>query len=367
MGRKVLIMCSYDKRVEQLREVLAQQELEAMIVTQPENRRYLSGYTGTDGTLVLTQDKAILITDFRYTEQAEREAPGVQIVEASPALMGQELGCLVDDLGARRVGFESHHVTCSQCEEWKQAVQEIELVPLKDTVESLRQIKDEGELDRIRRAAAIGDAAMAHIRLFIKPGMTEKEVAWELESYMRTHGAEAVAFDTIVGSGPNGAMAHATVSDRAIQEGEPVVIDLGARVEGYNSDMTRTLFLGQPDERFQELYYLVLDAQMKALTAIRPGMTGREADALGRDVIEAAGYGKHFGHGLGHSVGLAIHEDPKAGTTSEAVLRPGNTLTVEPGIYITGWGGVRIEDLVVITETGVEILSKAGKGPVVMV
>jgi len=360
-------MFSYDKRVEQLRKVLAQQELEAMIVTQPENRRYLSGYTGTDGTLILTQDKARLITDFRYTEQAEREAPGFQIVEASPTLLGTELGRLVADPGARRVGFESHQVTCSQCDEWKETVPEIELVPLKYTVERLREIKDESELDLIERAAAIGDGAIAHIRMFLKPGMTEKEVAWELESYMRTHGAEAVAFDIIVGSGPNGAMAHATISDRVIQEGEPIVIDLGARVEGYNSDLTRTLFLGQPDERFQELYYLVLDAQMAALTGIKPGMTGREADALARDVIEAAGYGERFGHGLGHSVGLAVHEEPRASRTSEAVLRPGNTLTVEPGIYITGWGGVRIEDLVVITEKGVEILSKAGKGPVVMV
>jgi len=360
-------MHSYETRVEQLRKVLAEQELEAMIITQPENRRYLSGYTGTDGTLFLTQHKAMLITDFRFTEQAEREAPGFEIVEAGPVLLGKELGRLADDGGIRRVGFESHHVSYDQHEQWALSVSEIELVPMKETVERLREIKDEGEMDLIRRAAAIADGAIAHIRMFIKPGVTEKEVAWELEVYMRTHGAEALAFDIIVGSGPNGAMAHATVSDRAIQEGEPVVIDLGARVEGYNSDMTRTLFLGQPDQRFQEIYYLVLDAQMAALTGIKRGMTGRETDALARDVIEAAGYGKHFGHGLGHSVGLAVHEKPRAGTTSEAVLRPGNTLTVEPGIYITGWGGVRIEDLVVITEKGVEILSKAGKGPVVMV
>jgi Xaa-Pro aminopeptidase len=359
-------MSSYEKRVEQVRKVLAEQRLEALIITQPENRRYLSGYTGSEGALFLTQDKAMLVTDFRYTEQAGREAPGFDIVEASPALVGKELGHLAASDSARRVGFESQQVSYDQYQEWSSTVKGIELVPLKDTVESLRQIKDEGELDLIRQAAAIGDGAIAHIRLFIKPGTTEKEVAWELESYMRTHGAEAPAFDIIVGSGPNGAMAHATVSDRVIQEGEPIVIDLGARVEGYNSDLTRTLFLGQPDERFQEIYYLVLDAQMKALVGIKPGMTGGEADALGRGVIEAAGYGPYFGHGLGHSVGLAVHEDPKATTTSETVLRPGNTLTVEPGVYITGWGGVRIEDLVVVTESGVEVFSKAGKGPVVM-
>jgi Xaa-Pro aminopeptidase len=357
-------MHPYHRRLKQLRTKL-EGELDAMIVTQPENRRYLSGYTGSDGSLFLTEKDALLVTDFRFTEQASREAPGFEIVDSLPQLAGKELSRLAEKAGAKRVGFESHHVTFARHEKWAQAVGEIELVPVQGWVESLREVKDEGELDLIRRAAAIGDAAMLHVRQIIRPGMTEREVASEIETYMRTHGAESVAFDTIVGSGPNGAMAHATVTDRAIQEGEPIVIDLGARVEGYNSDMTRTLILGEPDKWFQDIYYLVLDAQMKALTGIKPGMSGREADALARDVIEAGGYGKHFGHGLGHSVGLAVHEDPRASRISKAVLQPDNTLTVEPGVYVTGWGGVRIEDLVVITEKGVEILSKAGKGPVV--
>jgi Xaa-Pro aminopeptidase len=354
-------MHAYETRVARLRELLEEQQLEGMIITQPENRRYLSGYTGSDGTLFLTGKEALLFTDSRYTEQAAKEAAGWEIVEAIPELLGKDLRRFAASTKARRIAFESHHVTCAQHEGWAGAVPDLELVPVGKWVEGLREVKESGELDLMKRAVAIGDAAMAYIREFIEPGVTEREVAWELEVHMRTHGAEAVAFDLIVGSGPNGAMAHATVSDRVIQEGEPIVIDLGARVEGYHSDLTRTLVLGEPDGRFREIYDMVLEAQRAALEGIRPGMTGREADALARGVIVAAGYGEHFGHGLGHSVGLAVHEDPRAARSSKAVLRPGNTLTVEPGIYITGWGGVRIEDLVVITEDGVEVLSKAGK------
>ena len=360
-------MHNYHKRLEQLRELLEAHQLDAMIVIQPENRRYLSGFTGTDGTLFICPDQAVLITDFRFTEQASREAPLFEIVEAIPDVLGSELSRLAGETGARRVGFEGDHVSFAIHQNWLEEAKEHELVPVQGLVEGLRAIKDEEELELIRRAAAIGDRALAHVRQSIRPGMTEREVAWEIEVYMRTHGAEAVGFDIIVASGPNGAMAHASVTDRVIAEGEPIVLDLGARVEGYNSDLTRTLILGKPDERFEEIYYLVHDAQLMALAGIKPGMTGREADALAREVIAARGYGKRFGHGLGHSVGLAVHEDPRMGTLSTAVLRPGNTLTVEPGIYITGWGGVRIEDLVVVTESGVEVLSKAGKGPVVPV
>ena len=360
-------MQDYHRRVERLRELLGAHDLDAMIITQPENRRYLSGFTGTDATLFISSDATVLITDFRFTEQASREAPQFKVVEAIPDLLASELSRVASGEGAARVGFESSHVSFLDHQRWEESATDHQLVPAQGLVEGLRAIKDEEELDLIRRAAAIGDGAMTHVRQIIRPGMTEREVAWEIEAYMRTHGAEAVAFDIIVAGGPNGAMAHATVSDREIQKGEPIVLDLGARVEGYCSDLTRTLILGEPEERFQEVYYLVHDAQLAALVGIKPGMTGREADALARDVIKGAGYGERFGHSLGHSVGLAVHEDPKMGRQCTAVLSPGNTLTVEPGIYITGWGGVRIEDLVVLTEKGVEVLSKAGKGPVVPV
>jgi Xaa-Pro aminopeptidase len=358
-------MHNYHVRLERLRELLEAQQLEAVIVSQGENRRYLSGFTGTDGTLFVSGDRAALITDFRFTEQASREAPLFEILEVIPDKLGTELSRLVGETVAKRVGFEGNHVSFAVHRDWLELAKGYELVPVQGLVEGLRAIKDEQELELIRRAAAIGDGAVTHVRQMLRPGMTEREVAWELEVYMRTHGAEAVGFDFIVASGPNGAMPHATVTDRALEQGEPIILDLGARVEGYRSDLTRTLVLGKPDERFDELYYLVLDAQMKALAGIKPGMTGREADALARDVITARGYGKRFGHGLGHSVGLAVHEDPKMGRQSMAILQPGNTMTVEPGIYITGWGGVRIEDLVVVTESGVDVLSKAGKGPIV--
>jgi Xaa-Pro aminopeptidase len=356
-------MYRFDSRVSRLREELASRELDAFVVTHQQNRRYLSGFTGSDGALFVTPDQAKLITDFRYLEQAERQSPGFDLVEATPIeLLPEALGELVRQTGVKRAGFESHDVAVADYSDWTTAI-DSELVPVKELVEEMRAIKDEGELESIKRAVAIGDAAMAHIREFIRPGMAEKEVAWELEAYMRTHGAEAAGFDIIVASGPSGAMAHATVSDRAIQLGEPIVIDVGARVDGYHSDLTRTLVLGEPDDRFEEIYDVVLRAQEAALEGIRPGMTGREADALARGVIEEAGYGEYFRHGLGHSVGLEIHEDPRASTVSEAVLQPGMTLTVEPGIYITGWGGVRIEDIVLMGQGRAQIITWADKDP----
>lgn len=350
-----------DLRLEKLRQELENRGLDAIAVTHPQNRRYLSGFTGSGGALFITQDQAILITDFRYLEQAQGESPHFELSKATTDLFPKAVRELVAKSGVQRVGFESHDLSLANHSDWSAEAAGFELVPVRDLVEKMRAIKDEGELEKIRLAAAIGDAAMAHIREFMRPGMTEKEVAWELEVYMRTHGAEAAGFDIIVASGPNGSMAHATVSDRVIQVGEPIVIDVGARVDGYHSDLTRTLVLGEPDARLQEIYDLVLKAQLTAEEGIRPGMTGREADALARDVIEEAGYGEYFGHGLGHSVGLEVHENPRASKVSEDVLRPGMTLTVEPGIYIPGWGGVRIEDLVVMTESGVEVLAHADK------
>jgi Xaa-Pro aminopeptidase len=228
-------------------------------------------------------------------------------------------------------------------------------------VENIRAVKDENELIKIKNAIALADEALAHIVGFIEPSMTEKEVAWELEVFMRTHGAEKLAFDLIVGSGPNGAMPHATVSERVIQAGEPIVMDLGAVIDGYHSDLTRTICAGRPNDRFKEIYDIVLEAQLTAEQNIRPGMQGKQADDVARQVIEKADYGKEFGHGLGHGVGLAVHEKPGVGRLSEDVLEPGMVFTIEPGIYLPGWGGVRIEDIVVMGKDGVEVLTQASK------
>ncbi len=353
-------------RLTKLREALTTEGLDAILITQPGNRRYLSGFTGTDldrdsaGVLLISQDQAVLAADSRYYEQIEKQAPDFRLAKITDEFK-MLLPELVHQVGAKRVGFESTHLTVDQHQEWQEVAEGFELVPTKELVEGIRAIKDEDELSKIRKAIALADEALAHIAGFIEPGMTEKEVAWELEVFVRTHGAEKVAFDLIVASGPNGAMPHATVSERVIRAGEPIVIDLGAMVDGYNSDLTRTICSGRPDDRLKEIYDIVLEAQCTAEQSIRPGMTGKQADGIARQVIEEAGYGENFGHGLGHGVGLAVHEKPGVGRLSEDVLEPGTVFTVEPGIYLPGWGGVRIEDIVVMREDGVEVLTQASK------
>ena len=343
-----------------LRQKLAEQDLDAILITQPENRRYLSGFTGSAGVLLISQEQAVLATDFRYYEQVEKQAPDFQLAEVKDEFK-TVLPELVQQLGAKRVGFESAHLTVDQHREWQEVVEGFELATTKELVTRMRAVKDEDELSRIKKAIALADQAIARIVGFIEPGMTEKEVAWELEVFMRTRGAEKLAFDIIVGSGPNGAMPHATVSERAIRAGEPIVIDMGAMVDSYNSDLTRTICAGRPNDKFKEIHAIVLEAQLTAEQSIRPGMQGKQADAIARKVIEEAGYGENYGHGLGHGVGLAVHEKPVAGRLSEDVLEPGMVFTVEPGIYLPGWGGVRIEDIVVMREDGVEVLTQASK------
>lgn len=349
------------QRLTQLRHKLVEQELDAIAITQPENRRYLSGFTGSAGVLVVSAEATYLATDFRYYEQAQRQAPEFTLVKIEnrfPPCLAE----LLAEIGAQQVGFESTHVTVDQHQQWAEALEGIELVPTKGLVEDLRVIKDAEELTLIRRAVELSDAAFTHIAQWLEPGVTESAVAWELEAFMRTHGADDIAFPLIVGSGPNGAMPHAHPGDRKIQEGEPIVMDLGARVGGYCSDLTRTLCLGEPDDMLRRIYAIVLGAQEAAEYAMRAGLKGSTVDAITRDLIEAAGHGEHFGHGLGHGLGMAVHERPRASRTSEDVLQAGMVISVEPGIYIEGWGGVRIEDLVVVREQGIEILTTAPKG-----
>jgi len=359
-------------RVEKLRRMLNEQGLDGILITQPRNSLYLSGFGPSvqpdeiAGALLITEDDSILMTSFIYLEQAEREAPAFRLfkVERGDEGMVKALSGLLEEMGAKRVGFEAEHLTFARYQKWASIA--AELVATSGLVEEIRAIKDQEEIEAIRRAVALADETSAYLREYIRPGLTEREVAWEAEVYMRQRGAEKIAFDLIVAGGPNGALPHATTTERALREGEPIVIDIGARVESYHSDLTRTIYLGEPDARFQEVYTLVRRAQESALGGIRAGMKGKEADGLARQVIEEAGYGEYFGHGLGHGVGLAVHEKPRVTQTSEEELQPGMTLTVEPGIYIPGWGGVRIEDLVVIGEEGVEVLSKASKEPTLL-
>jgi Xaa-Pro aminopeptidase len=350
-------------RLTKLRQKLADEKLDAMLITDAANRRYLSGFSGSAGTLVISQERAVLATDFRYYEQVGQQAPHFELAKVKDEFV-KLLPDLIGEMGGRRLGFESQNVTVALHQQFSEALpQEVELVATSDLVLEMRATKDEDELLKLQQAIDLTDAAYAHIADFMQPGMTERQVAWELESFMRTQGAEGVAFVTVA-SGPNGAMPHARPSDRPIQVGDPVVMDMGALVEGYHSDLTRTVVLGQASARYREVYEIVLQAQQAALQGIRPGMTGREADALARDVIEEAGYGEQFGHGLGHGVGLVVHEQPRmAYRFDKQVLRPGMVFTVEPGIYLPGEFGVRIEDVVVLREDGPQVLSRAVKEP----
>jgi Xaa-Pro aminopeptidase/Xaa-Pro dipeptidase len=351
-------------RLIKLREALPRQDLDAILVSAPENRQYLSGFTGSAGWLIISLESAVLATDFRYYEQVGREAQGFELVKVESKLSDLLPG-LVEEMGVGRLGFESQHVTVDQLYRWSRATDQVEWVPLKDTVEAIRAVKDENEIKAVRRSVAVADAAFAHLMEILKPGMAEQEAAWEIEVYMRTHGASKVAFDLIVAAGSNGALPHAHASEHVIREGEPIVVDIGCVVDGYCSDMTRTICFGKPPERYLEVWEIVLRAQEAAETALCVGMHGPEADAVARDLIEEAGYGAHFGHGLGHGVGLAVHEKPRASRLSEDTFEPGMTLTVEPGIYLPGEFGVRLEDLVVIWTEGAEVLTSTPKMPVV--
>jgi Xaa-Pro aminopeptidase len=352
-------------RLRKLRNTLTQHNLDAILVSHSDNRQYLAGFTGSAGTLLISMDRKVLATDFRYFEQVAREAPEFELAKLT-GRVSELLPDLLSDVGVRRLGFESQQVTVDQLDEWTRAADGVEWVPLKDVVEGQRAVKDEAEIDALRRSTALTDAAFAHLLEVVRPGMTEREAAWEIEVYMRTHGASKVAFDLIVAAGPNGALPHARPGDRAIQPGEPVVIDIGCVLDGYCSDMTRTIFLGRPDPKYLEVWELVRQALEVAEGGIHAGMSGVDADALARELITEAGYGDHFGHGLGHGVGLAVHEKPRASRLSEDTLEAEMTLTIEPGIYLPGEFGVRIEDLVVIRDTGVEVLTRTPKEPVVV-
>jgi Xaa-Pro aminopeptidase len=347
-------------RLATLRKTLTEHDLDAILVSQPENRRYLSGFTGSAGWLFISHERAILATDFRYFEQVGREAPGFELAKITTNL-DKLLVQLVADLDIKRLGFESQYVTVDQLHLWAQAAEGVEWVPLKNTVETIRAVKSEDEIDALRRSVALTDVAFAHLLEVIEPGMTEQAAAWQIETYMRTHGASKVAFDLIVAAGPNGAMPHARAGDHIIQPGEPIVVDIGCIVDGYCSDMTRTFCLGEPSAKYLEVWDIVLQAQEAAEAFIRAGISGVEADSAARDLIAEAGYGEYFGHGLGHGVGLAVHEGPRASQLSDYTLEAGMTLTVEPGIYLPGEFGVRIEDLVIIREDRVEILTRTPK------
>jgi Xaa-Pro aminopeptidase len=350
-------------RLEKLRQKIKENDLDLLIVSNAANLFYLSGFNSSEAYLFITPNENVLATDFRYIEQAKEQSPGWEIYKIEGGLT-KWLTPLLGRLKAERIGLEAestnllffNHLDSLLKEQFPQAV----IIPTENIVGSLRIVKDQEEISAITRAAAISDAAMEYISEFIQPGMTEEKVAWEIEKFMRENGSQHLPFDVIVASGPNAALPHAQGGARAIKSGEPIIIDIGAKVDGYASDLTRTLYMGKKDDTFEKIYGIVLEAQLAAINGITNGMPADQADSIARDIISRAGFGEAFGHSLGHGIGLEIHEAPNLSPNSKNILTDNMVFTIEPGIYLPGWGGVRIEDSVML-EGKIRCLSKVKK------
>jgi Xaa-Pro aminopeptidase len=350
-------------RIERLRAAMAEKQVDAFLVSSSENRAYYSGFRGSAGYLWITATDAMLATDFRYTEQAAIQATDYRVVRIAGGLdwFDEASG----DSGARRIGIEDSAMTVSFYNSLKAKLEKRdplpELVTTEGIASQLRAIKEPDELTAIQRAIDLADQAMEAIAVQLKPGLTEREVAWMLEKHMRESGADALSFETIIASGPNGAKAHHHPSERRLEMGDGVVIDMGALYDGYCSDITRTFVLGKASDQFRKVYDIVLAAQETAEATARAGMSGTDVDGLARAIITQAGYGNDFGHSLGHGIGIAVHEMPGVGPNSPGLIEDGMVFSVEPGIYLTGWGGVRIEDLVVMENGSPRVLTHAHK------
>lgn len=340
-------------RLARLRALIAERELDALLVTDLTNVRYLSGFSGTNGLLVVTGEAATLLTDFRYVAQAGEQVSAYAVRDA-----GREPRKVLAGLLAGRVGFDDAQMTVQTHARIAEELAEgVELVGAAGVIEQLRRVKDDSELAHIATAAQIADRIYEQIAKDGLVGHEERQVAWRIEVLAREFGAEGLSFPPIVAAGPHGALPHAEPRDVQIHRGQLVVIDLGCKVAGYCSDATRTFVTGAPSARQREIYEIVLSAQKAALAAVRAGASGAELDAVARDMITEAGHGDAFGHSLGHGVGLDVHEGPTLAARSKDMLETGNVVTVEPGIYIDGELGVRIEDLVVVAEDGPQVLS----------
>ena len=355
----------FEERLAAVRRMLPEWEVEGALISSVGNRRWLSGFTGSNAQLLITAEKALLATDFRYWEQATLQAPAFTLFKHQRRQ--QDTIDFIRAAGISRIGIEAEHTTLADMARLRK-VEGVHWQELAQTVEPMREVKSAAEIEAIRAAAAITDRTMAQVNALARAGMSERALAWELEKVMRESGADGVAFTVIVASGPNSALPHHHPGDRPLQAGDAVIVDMGAESNGYKSDLTRTFYLGdEPDEQFWEVYEVVQRAQTAVLDSLKAGAHNRAIDALARDLITAAGHGEHFGHGLGHGVGLDIHEGPALSFRSkdEDTVAAGVVMTVEPGVYIPGWGGVRIEDLVHVTETGIELLSQCPKTPII--
>ena len=349
-------------RADRLAAALDDREVDALLVTDLANVRWLTGFTGSNALALLdAAGTRLFLTDFRYLTQSTDQVSGGWARDIAQDLLQAVAAKLPGD-GPLRLGFDDVNVSVRDHGKLAGAVRDaVELVPAGGAVEDLRRRKDGAEVEAIRAAARLADTALEEVLGRGLAGRTERDVALDLEFTMRRHGAEAVSFPPIVAGGAHGALPHAEPRDVAIEPGVLCTIDWGAQLDGYASDCTRTFATGEVDPRDAEIYELVLRAQEEALAAVRPGPTGREVDAVARQIIEAAGHGEHFGHGLGHGVGLEVHEGPRLSRQSDDRLEAGQVVTVEPGVYVPGATGVRIEDLVAVTEDGCDVLSTLPK------
>ena len=347
-------------RLSKLKNLLSEKHIDAVLVSKRENFMYFSGFNGTSGYLLLSNKEKILLTDSRYLEQARNQAPDFRVIDYKNKLM-ETLKEVVDELGFKTIGIESKVVSYDDYTKYKKYNFVEEIVCLGNSLDMQRIVKDEEELKLIIEAVGLADRAFSNVLKFIKPGVAEVEVAAEIEYYLKRNGARGPSFDTIVASGKRSSLPHGIASEKKIELGDPIIIDFGAIYKDYCSDMTRTVFVGEPNEEMKKIYKIVQEAQNIAVTKVSKGMTCKEVDLLARGIIEKFGYGERFGHGLGHGVGLEIHEGPTLSPKLESILENNMVITVEPGIYVPELGGVRIEDMAIIHENSPRILTSSSK------
>ncbi len=358
----------FKKRLNSLKKGLEERDIDMLWIVQPENRQYLSGFMAHDtqlnessGSLFITQKKALLITDSRYTVAAEREAPDFKVITQKGAFQDEFIKQL-ERAGGKSLGFEGDHVTFSLYNDLsarlKRMKKPVKMKNISGMIEKMREIKDDPEIALMERASILMSKVLDRVIDSVKPGQTEKEIARRIEEFSIEAGADGIAFEPIVASGPNAALPHAVPTNRKIKKRDHITFDVGLRVKGYCCDMTRTVFVGTPERKIREIYKIVREAQLHSLEYVRAGEMSNKPDSVARDIISRAGYGRFFGHSLGHGVGLATHEAPRLSPRNPVKLMEGMVVTVEPGIYLPGTGGVRLEEMVVIEKRGPRILTK---------
>lgn len=355
------------QRLKKLIDIMENEALDGVLLTGRSNTFYFTGFTGTTSICIVSREKAYLVVDFRYTSQAKEQAlDGVETIQHEKGALDVLLK-LCSENGIFNIGVEGENISYSEYSKVKEKLTNVkELRNIQNLIDNIRIIKDDNELQLIKGAVDIADSAFIETLPFIKPGVKEFEIALELEYRMKKLGAKGTSFETIIASGPRSAMPHGTASDREVQAGDAIVMDFGAIYKGYCSDMTRTVFMGEPPIKLKEIYNIVLKAQLEALEASKAGITGKKLDSVSRSIIDKEGYEKCFGHGLGHGVGVEIHEKPGISPKGEEVLKPGMVYTIEPGIYIEGFGGIRIEDMVFLTSDGPVIPTKSTKDIIIL-